>query len=57
MENLEELKREELIGVNGGCFAFDAGWFIRWGGGAAYTNPRAIAAYIQHYALDKSECR
>lgn len=56
MKNVIELSKKESENTTGGCFAFDVGWFIGWGGAAALTNPNALAAYALHYALDESEC-
>ncbi len=53
MKNLDKYNVkliEEINGINGGCFAYDVGWFIRTSfmGVAGYGD--AVVNYVGHYA-------
>lgn len=60
MKNLQKYNVECIENIqiiNGGCFAWDAGWAIRSlfssiGPGALNGIPRAIGEYAAHYAGD-----
>ena len=52
--NIQELTKNEIITLNGGCFSFDVGWLIgasiRTAGGSNPTGVlSAIADYAAHY--------
>lgn len=52
---MKELNKEELILIEGGCFAFDAGWFLGNLVTGGFT-PVGIASssmeYVVHYASE-----
>lgn len=60
MEKLNNLTKEDLISVDGGCFSFDAGWLIGNLISGSFLSPAGIvqagASYGTHYA-NATQCQ
>lgn len=53
---MKELNKEELILIEGGCFSFDAGWFLGNLVTGGFSSPTAImesgVEYGMHYGSE-----
>ena len=51
MKNLIDLNKTDLIEINGGTFAWDAGWFLGNGIVGNFSNPGGVVDALTDYWL------